>query len=50
MIRSYVLNFATYSIRLTPALALLENWRRRLLVASWHYLDDKHSIGNITVQ
>ena len=42
------LNFATTSIRFTPALALLESWRDSLNRV-WHYLDDKHSIGNITV-
>ena len=43
-----LLNFATYSIRFTPGLALLESWRDSLNRV-WHYLDDKHSIGNITV-
>ena len=43
-----ILNFVTYSIRLTPALALLEGWKDSL-IRIWHYLDDKHSIGNITV-
>jgi len=43
-----ILNFITYSIRLTPALALLEGWKDSLN-RIWHYLDDKHSIGNITV-
>jgi potassium-dependent mechanosensitive channel len=42
------LNFATYSIRFTPALALLENWRD-FLDRIWHYLNDKHSIGNLSV-
>ena len=42
------LNFATYSIRSTPALALLENWRDSLN-RIWHYLNDKHSIGNLSV-
>jgi small-conductance mechanosensitive channel len=31
-----------------PALALLEGWKDSLS-RIWHYLDDKHSIGNITV-
>lgn len=43
-----LLNFATYSFRLMPALALLEGWKDSLS-RIWHYLDDKHSIGNITV-
>jgi small-conductance mechanosensitive channel len=42
------LNFAKYSIRFTPALALLENWRD-FLDRIWHYLNDKHSIGNLSV-
>lgn len=42
-----LLNFATHSIRF-PALTLLESWRDSLNRV-WHYLDDKHSIGNITV-
>jgi len=43
-----LLNFATYSIRSTPALALLENWRD-FLDRIWHYLNDEHSIGNLSV-
>src|SRR6266550_890686 len=42
------LNFVTYSIRFAPALALLDGWKDSLNRV-WHYLDDKHSIGNITV-
>jgi len=42
------LNFATYSIRSGPALVLLENWRDSLN-RIWHYLNDKHSIGNLSV-
>src|SRR2546423_10573546 len=42
------LNFATYSIRSGPALVLLENWRDSLN-RIWHYLDDKHTIGNLSV-
>ncbi len=42
------LNFVTASIRFTPALALLENWRE-FLNRLWHYLNDKHTIGNISV-
>ncbi|HBB96385.1 MAG TPA: mechanosensitive ion channel protein MscS [Blastocatellia bacterium] len=43
-----LLNFGTYSIRFTPALALLENWRD-VLDRIWHYLNDKHTIGNLSV-
>src|SRR5437764_3230908 len=42
------LNFATYSIRSAPAVVLLENWRDSLN-RIWHYLNDKHSIGNLSV-
>jgi small-conductance mechanosensitive channel len=42
------LNFATYSIRSAPAVLLLENWRDSL-DRLWHYLNDKHSIGNLSV-
>src|SRR5437764_11768737 len=42
------LNFATYSIRSAPAVVLLENWRDSLS-RIWHYLNDKHSIGNLSV-
>src|SRR2546427_6054284 len=38
-------NFAMYSLRFTPALELLESWKDSLNRV-WHYLDDKHSIGN----
>src|SRR5947207_5091097 len=43
-----LLNFAPYWIRPGPALVLLENWRDSLS-RIWHYLNDKHSIGNISV-
>jgi len=42
------LNFATYSIRSTPGVVLIENWRD-FLDRIWHYLNDKHSIGNLSV-
>ena len=42
------LNFATYSIGFRPALALLETWQG-FLDRLWHYLNDKHTIGNISV-
>ncbi|HMH41961.1 MAG TPA: mechanosensitive ion channel domain-containing protein [Pyrinomonadaceae bacterium] len=42
------LNFGTTSIGLAPALVLLENWRD-FLDRIWHYLNDKHTIGNISV-
>src|SRR5947199_6015345 len=42
------LNFATYSIGFRPALALLETWQG-FLDRIWHYLNDKHSIGNLSV-
>src|SRR3989440_1795836 len=43
-----ILNFATDSIRFTPAFVLLENWRD-FLDRIWHYLNDKHTIGNVSV-
>src|SRR3989440_12847903 len=43
-----ILNFATDSIRFTPAFVLLENWRD-FLDRIWHYLNDKHTIGNLSV-
>src|SRR5437660_7651670 len=42
------LDLTTYSIRFTPALALLETWQG-FLDRIWHYLNDKHSIGNLSV-
>jgi len=42
------LNFATYSIRSATAVVMLEHWRDSLN-RIWHYLNDKHSIGNLSV-
>lgn len=42
------LSLGTTSIGLAPALVLLENWRD-FLDRIWHYLNDKHTIGNISV-
>ncbi|MFN2579132.1 MAG: mechanosensitive ion channel family protein [Pyrinomonadaceae bacterium] len=43
-----LLNFTTCSIKFMPALALFETWREALQRV-WHYLDDKHSIGNFRI-